>query len=367
MKHRVTWLPALLLVLLVAALAVPASAATYVWYVDNGTPDTGGYYWSDLALGVHWEYMNPSTLGPACVWEDIEAAGYPNSEKYACTAQHTADYSGYDFWAELWIENENSANIITVELRIGTPGNEGTTVLGSQTFSPVVGTGAHLNTVNFGTIPSCVLANQSLVLKIYRIEGDQYDIHIYWDGQDCPTALRASNEQQVQDVVVCEPQGDPNPTHPNVYWYDVTPGGTFGRCDFHVRVFDPDSTHYTNVTLPAATWKFQVHQVGSEWWASWWDPGCSNAISSTFRFQFEHTHSPVWSDWVTTISGTRDPSLQVVDNSGNHSGETDGYGYRVHVPGESIPTLSEWGLIILLTLLVLVAAVTIRRRVRGES
>jgi hypothetical protein len=135
-----------------------------------------------------------------------------------------------------------------------------------------------------------------------------------------------------RDIVVCEPQGVVNnPLHPPTYWYDVTPGGNFGRCDFHVRVYDADATHYTNVIAPP-TWKFAVHQVGTEWWASWWDPDCSDAIYGTFRFQFDNPRPSAWGDWTTTVSSLSDPYAQVIDQSGNHTDKPDGYGYRVHVP-----------------------------------
>ncbi len=138
-------------------------------------------------------------------------------------------------------------------------------------------------------------------------------------------------EPPPRDTVVCEPQGGNNPAHPSTYWYDVTPRGNLGRCDFHVRVYDPDALHYTNVVAPA-NWKFAVHQVSGEWWASWWDPECDDAIYGTFRFSFDNPRPSMWGDWTTTIAGSSDPYEQVVDQSGNHTGELDGNGYRVHVP-----------------------------------
>ena len=148
--------------------------------------------------------------------------------------------------------------------------------------------------------------------------------------------LEVTYTQPVRDDVVCEPQGGVNPNHPPTYWYDVTPGD-FGRCDFHVQVFDPNPNNYTNVSLPAGTWQFQVQKVGSQWWASWWDPGCTNAIFSKFRFQFDNPNgSPpfgsAYSDWRTTTDGTSNPYAGIVDSSANHSAEPDGYGYRVHMP-----------------------------------
>jgi hypothetical protein len=141
----------------------------------------------------------------------------------------------------------------------------------------------------------------------------------------------------VVDEVICEPQGGGNPVHPPTYWYDVTPGD-FGRCDFHVRVYDPNPANYSNWSLPAPTWQFAVHPVGNEWWASWWDPDCTNAIFTTFRFQFDNSRPSIWGDWTTTIGASADPHSDVVDSSGAHSSEENGYGYRVHVPIEPLAT-----------------------------
>lgn len=136
----------------------------------------------------------------------------------------------------------------------------------------------------------------------------------------------------VTDTVVCEPTGLSNPPHPSTYWYDVTPGA-FGRCDFHVQVFDPEPSHYTNVSKPAPTWQFAVHQVGNLWWASWWDPQCQNAIYTPFRFQFTNSHARTLGQWTTTIDGSNQPFAQVIDTSVAHDTEPPGYGYLVHVPG----------------------------------
>lgn len=142
-----------------------------------------------------------------------------------------------------------------------------------------------------------------------------------------------------RDTVVCEPQGGGNPAHPPHYWYDVTPHGLYGRCDFHVRVFDPTAEEYTNVVAPP-TWQFAVHQLANgEVWASWWDPDCSNPITSTFRFAFDHPGPVAWGDWTTTESSTADPYLGIVDKAANHAGEPNGYGYLVHVPA---PAFHKW-------------------------
>ncbi len=160
------------------------------------------------------------------------------------------------------------------------------------------------------------------------------------------------------DTVVCEPQG--GTPHPNTYWYDVTPGAA-GRCDFHVRVYDPNPANYTAPSLPSITWQFAVHQVGSEWWASWWDPGCANAIFSKTTFQFTHLGPSTWGEWKTSISGTFNPYAQTADSTGAH-GEPDGSGGRVHVPLLGIPTLSPLGFAVLALLIITAAIVFIRKR-----
>ncbi len=137
------------------------------------------------------------------------------------------------------------------------------------------------------------------------------------------------------DTVKCEPQGGGNPTHPDTYWYDVTPGD-FGRCDFHVQVEDSVASHYSNWVEPTG-WGHSLHKAGGSWWVSWWDPGCTNAIFSTFRFQFDNSNPGVWKDWRTTIDGSDDPFAQIIDSSANHSSEADGYGYRVHAPHWDMP------------------------------
>ncbi len=144
------------------------------------------------------------------------------------------------------------------------------------------------------------------------------------------------------DLVVCEPQGmDPgHPFHPPTYWYDVTPASA--RCDFHVRVFDPTPGNYTNVFSPP-TWQFAVHQLDTgEWWASWWDPDCSDPIALTTRFQFDNSSASTWSHWTTTEGSSSDPYALVADRSENHDCRPDGYGYRVHVPGPPAVQYFKW-------------------------
>jgi hypothetical protein len=152
---------------------------------------------------------------------------------------------------------------------------------------------------------------------------------------------RCECPQPPRDTVKCEPQGGQNPTHPGTYWYDVTPT-QFGRCDFHVEVFDSVLSHYSNFVDPP-TWTHALHKTGGKWWISWWDPDCDNSGFGRFRFQFDNPNPAVWSDWRTTIAATKNPYDQVVDSSENHAVELDGYGYRVHVPKDVIePPTTKW-------------------------
>ncbi len=297
-----------------------------VWYFD----DTGVYGWGQTYVAPKWEWMD-SSLGDECVTQDLDT----ENPYYACSAPLDLDYSGYRFYADLWLDNnyEDHANPITLELRRGGWENQGTLIAtATGTCTTYMGNppdGKYL--FDFGVIPNLNLDNESLIVKIIY-NGDPGDTHIKWDGEFCASALYAVGPGNPgPDIVVCEVQGGDNPTHPNTFWYDVTPTD-FGRCDFHVRVYDPDPANYSNVSLPAASWQFAVHNVDGEWWASWYDPQCLNAIFDTFRFQFDNTSGRAWGEWTTTIGAGPDPYYWVIDFSGRHFLEPDGYGYRVHVP-----------------------------------
>jgi hypothetical protein len=132
-------------------------------------------------------------------------------------------------------------------------------------------------------------------------------------------------------LVVCEPQGGQNPSHPPDYWYDVTPGSSMGLFDFHVKAVDSVAGNYSNWVEPTG-WTHTIHKVGTDWWISWWDPSGGSPIMSTFRFEFDHSGTSVWTHWVTTNGSVSDPTLGGVDSSANHTTDPDGYGYRVHVP-----------------------------------
>ncbi len=145
---------------------------------------------------------------------------------------------------------------------------------------------------------------------------------------DLAFVITGDPEVPAVDTVKCEPQG--TMPHPPDYWYDVTPT-QYGRCDFHVVTYDSIAGNYSNWLEPAG-WQHQIHKVGSEWWISWWSPGCADPIFSTFRFGYTNPNPNVWAHWTTTIDGSSDPFASIVDSSGRHTADPDGYGYRVHVP-----------------------------------
>jgi hypothetical protein len=156
---------------------------------------------------------------------------------------------------------------------------------------------------------------------------------------DCP-------EPGVPDVVVCEPQGGQNPTHPPTYWYDVTPGSV-PLHDFHVQVYDPTFANYTAIVDPPGwTHLPYIYSDGTSLWFCWCDPELDNGlpVGVTQRFQFDHPGFSEWAGWVTTADGLCDPATGIVDMSAEHSSEPNGYGYLVHSPLPYSPVeQSSWG------------------------
>jgi hypothetical protein len=296
------------------------------WYIhDVGIRGWGPDYVLD------WETMDALAPTGSRTMQDLDSS----SPYFAASCPTTRTFTDTPFYAQLWLANNYSAhsNPITVELWKGLWGAPTTLVASaSDVITTDIVTGyAQPYLFYFGVIPSLSLNNESLVLKIIY-HGAMGDGHIYWNGTDGPSALHAGPYPWA-DMVVCEPQGG-NPAHPSRYWYDVTPG-LAGRCDFHVRVYDDVAGDYSNPTLPNATWQFAVHQVGDEWWASWWDPDCMHAISSTFRFAFDNTNRSTWGDWTTTIGACSNPMVAVRDMSVFHGGQANGSGHLVHVPAPS--------------------------------
>jgi len=182
---------------LLIALAAPAAAQDFTWFINDG-PDGGGYAWTDLGLGPFWEAMAADAIEPGdtiCTLADLplppEVTAY-----WACTAPLNFDFAGYGFWADLYLSNnyEGHSNPVFATLGTGTCGDD-------QGFTPLVGPVqvdltyydpemdcGQAYRFDFGVIGSLVLTNQSLVLKI-EYAGQAGDGHIYWDSECCPSAL----------------------------------------------------------------------------------------------------------------------------------------------------------------------------------
>ena|GEM_PF-3461800 len=218
-------------------------------------------------------------------------------------------------------------------------GTDCTTLLFSNddyngTFPDAVGADAQYD---YAQVGNCYPAGTILYLRITSTPTGAGDSGPYLLVINCQTCTCP----QTSDLVVCEPQP---PTHPPHYWYEVTPEDNNGRCDFHVKVFDSDINNYSNWVDPAG-WQHNLHQVGGDWWVSWWNVGCTDPIYNFApkTFGFDNSNPSVWSDWTITVSGSNDDPFNTLhDQSSNHTTDPDGYGYRVHVPLYEGPHEYKW-------------------------
>ncbi len=178
-----------------ALILIPALAMgqAFSWFIDDGV-DVGGLAWSDAAYGPYWEWMGTASFAPTCVWADL-----PNEPAYywACSDPQSFDYSGYAFWADLYLANNwpGHINPVTVTLGRGLCGDPQTFVTIGQPVGLAVleydDTGqdcGFLYRFDFGIFTDLVLNGESLILRI-GYTGDPYDAHIYWDSECCPSAL----------------------------------------------------------------------------------------------------------------------------------------------------------------------------------
>jgi hypothetical protein len=299
---------------------LPGSISLYWTRVDNGS-QTGDWTAVDQYLGYDISRCQCATLNIdiKVLYHSLGGSGWTVSDYeypvtvviYYIDAAGTSRYWQWGWWQ--WIDGSTGPN----------PDHEAVPGNGVVTGQQVAYNVWVPNTFDLLT----ELTNPKIIKSI-RVGGAGWS----YEGRADNIQLLVCDSAFPRDLVVCEPQGGGNPTHPNTYWYDVTPGGGFGRCDFHVKVHDTAAGDYSAWVEPP-TWQHSVHKVGNDWWASWWDPDCSNAVFTTFRFQFNNAKPSSWGDWRTTISATSDPFTDVIDSSGNHSTESNGYGYRVHVPG----------------------------------
>ncbi len=194
----------------VAALVMAAMLLTpalvvgqeFSWYIDNG-PD-GDYIWTDTTMAPFWEWMGAPSFAPTCAYTDM-----PNEPIFywACSDPIYFDYSGYDFWANLYLGNNwpDHSNPVHVTLGYGVCGDPQSFVaIGPAVTVSVVDydpTGADcgfLYRFDFGVLGMLILNGESLILKI-GYSGEAYDTHIYWDSECCPSALHAEEGTGVDE------------------------------------------------------------------------------------------------------------------------------------------------------------------------
>jgi hypothetical protein len=209
-------------------------------------------------------------------------------------------------------------------LYLGTPG--------TLDLEPHVGTGREVLDCDYNSDNYCVYANLGVSMPPNPGEPDC----------DC--------FQYPSTLVVCEPQGGDNPSHPPTYWYDVTAGiDHWPAYGFSVQVFDPDIENYTNWVEPAYGWTHadSIIQIGDELWVSWCDPTLEYGLfGGPVRFGFDHPSLPAWGHWKLHGPSMCDPSTSVYTTSHAFDDRPDGYGYRVHAPAAvTAVEKTSWGTI----------------------
>ncbi len=323
---------------LVSAAFCCSTAFAAAWYFnDGGTPNEWGSWQPPLGPFTHTELMAEGCLS-GCVFAFLD----PDTNYVAITDEVMNEYIGYDFGAVLLMYNAQSDQSFVVKCSLFVTqdagsrwvfvGTDTVTVTYDGTAPPVSGPIWHhfeFGAMGFRT------SGERLKLDIdYRASsGNTASTYLYWDGTDtqCSSGLFAWKDSDVSDHVVCEYDYSTEPAHPDTYWYDVTATGS--RRDFHVQVYDDDLNHYSGWVEPP-NWSHTLHQVGCDWWVSWYAPDAADTLSrlQAFRFQFVNESEKTWSKWTTTRSGTTDPDSMRADSSDMHTGQADGKGKRVHVP-----------------------------------
>lgn len=173
----------------ILGMAAPPPTVTTWYFDDSGVVGWGQNGWANPP---QWEWMDAGPLAGTLPYYDLD----PQNPYYACSSVLTADFSGFRFWADIWFANNYAgANTITVELRRGGWLNQGTLIASATGTVTNIMPGA-LYTFDFGVIPTLVLNNESLIVKIIYT-GMSGDTHIYWDLSTAPSALNADREVPV--------------------------------------------------------------------------------------------------------------------------------------------------------------------------
>ena len=160
-----------------------AKAGTTAYYIEDGSPAL--FYWDNHAnLGRHWERMGSTSPSGNCKVTVI----CKDSTRYAVSDSMTTDcFQYYKYWAEIWLKNNvpGESNTVTVELRRGTWGSEGTLV--SSDNATVNSTSWTKKTFDFGA-HWVKMTNECYVLKI-KSSAACAKVSMQWDGANCPSAL----------------------------------------------------------------------------------------------------------------------------------------------------------------------------------
>jgi len=175
-------------------LAAGASAQDFTWHFDDVDGPSNG--WGDNPPGMpYYEYMfDGAPEDDDCSWIDLPTVTWPDWY-YAHSYPENFDFSGFHFWADVWLANnyDDLPNDVEIELWRGYPDGGGTFLASdivTVTNQLVIGECGEMYTFDFGTIQDLYLVDEPLVLVIKCI-GVDYNTHIYWDSWDSPSALHA--------------------------------------------------------------------------------------------------------------------------------------------------------------------------------
>jgi hypothetical protein len=181
------------------SLSAVCAGQTNVWYINDG-PDVT-YHWEDTSIGSFWEWMYPTAIDPGdslCTISDLPSPYMPQSPLFAVSYPENAIYSGCEFYAVLYLENNypGFSEPVTVTLGTGTAGIPASFVpIATPVTVYVTNSGTFAcglpYTFNFGTVASCVLTGNSLILQITNNDTGG-NTHIFWDSWCCPSALYAN-------------------------------------------------------------------------------------------------------------------------------------------------------------------------------
>ncbi len=194
-KTNMNWLAVAFLFL----LAIPSLSAAQVWYFNDG-PSATGYWWSDDSIGPFWEWMGQDAIAPGdtvCTYTDMMSDSY-YQPYWASTQVYEEGDPTTHFWAEIYFDNMylGYQEAVTVTLGKGTPGNPASFVPLTAPVTGTISSSGNIScgfpyTFDFGMV-TFALNGEALILKIEEPTDTGGRVHIFWDGECCPSALYAN-------------------------------------------------------------------------------------------------------------------------------------------------------------------------------